>query len=187
MYIIHPPLDGAFVPIALSMQLKLHYFTGDCEFDVYAVADHSIIGNWPRVIEMLYSLTYVIDSVAKLGQESRLGILRFSNGTVDERASLSNPRSRAIIDQSIDIMASLPGSRRNKNMLLALQRAEENLIDNTRTIGNKRVAQSLVLFTNGFSENDATSPQEKEALIGLMNRGIHVIMIGKRAAAPGAR
>ena len=144
--------------------------------------------NWPLVMTMLRTLVDVINSNSTLGNQSRLGMLRFHGRVVrgdepgvawiHEHLSLSSNADLAGVRSAIDELANETPAG-GTYMLEAIERAVAELASNVRRNGRfGQVAQGIILFTDG-RPNTGTKERVLELFQNQMDIGVNVVLIGK--------
>ena len=133
--------------------------------------------NWGYVREMTRRLTDVIHAASELGKTSRLGMFRFG-AEVRQLLDLAENANYNDVDGVIQrlLQLSLAGST---PMFDVTSQAAAMFDRNVRQIGDGYIAsRTLILFTDG--RPDQGTDKTFNVLKSLMDKGIHVVMIGKQ-------
>ena len=129
--------------------------------------------NWELVLEMVRLLIQSIDSYSTIGVTSRVAIINYSS-TVEVVADLSEKLNK---DQLLSLInnGAIVYFGKGTEMFRAVEEANELFLANVRIVsGSIQATQAMILFTDG-----RVIVPPVALFITLMDRGVHVILIGK--------
>ena len=131
------------------------------------------VSNWDLVLTMVRLLIQSIDSYSTIGVTSRVAIINYSKiikVVVDLSENLNKDQLLSLIDDG-----AIEYFKGGTYMFDAVERAEQLLLANIRIVsGSIQATQAVIFFTDGDSK-----PSPLSVFKRMMNRGVHVILVGK--------
>ena len=129
--------------------------------------------NWARVLQLLRLLIQSIDNYSTIGVTSRVAIINYSHYTevvVDLSENLNKDQLLTLINKGrVKLINS------GTDIYRAAETASELLLANIRIVsGSIQATQAVIFFTDGDSK-----PSPLSVFKRMMNRGVHVILVGK--------